>query len=74
MKSLAVLLPYLLILWLEVRPLLQRKRRSEAMAVGTISVLGAIYAVGLLQEWPLPNPAAIIEAIFLPLGRWAGLL
>lgn len=74
MKSLIVLLPYLLIAAAEMTPLLKRRLHREAAAVGVLSGLGGVYAVGVQNKWPVPNPAVVIESFVGPLARWAGLL
>ncbi len=74
MKTVAVLIPYAVIAYLEVGALLKRKRRREAAVSGGLSLLGGLYALGVYLKWPVPNPVAFIQALFLPIARWVGLV
>jgi len=73
-KAVATLVVYGFMGTLEIRPLLRRGRKGEALAVGLVTALGFLYTIGLMSGWPLVNPAHVVEVLFRPMAEFFGAL
>lgn len=71
---LLLLLAVALLLAIEVPGLLARGERRELWVFAVLLGLGTLLALGVIQEWPLPNPADVTRAYLGPIHAKLGLL
>lgn len=64
-----MILVFGILLALEVPGLVKKQMRRELAVYFLLMVIGAVYSIDQVFDWPLPNPTKGVEAIFKPLAE-----
>lgn len=60
---------FLVIFVIQVADLIQKRQWKEIVVVSVLLLLGALYSLGQIYDWPLPNPNRRMEQISEPFCR-----
>lgn len=60
---------FLVIFVIQVADLIQKRQWKEIVVVSVLLLLGALYSLGQIYDWPLPNPNRRMELLIEPVYK-----
>lgn len=64
-----LILLFLIIIVIEAPSLIQKKQWKEMIVFLVLLLLGVVYSIGQIYNWPLPNPNRKMEQVVEPLYK-----
>jgi hypothetical protein len=68
-----MIIGFLLIIALEVPSMVAKGQTGELRTFWVLLVMGFALSLAIAQNWPVPNPTRIVEAVFNPISVMLGL-